>query len=135
MWCEIHLVPWVALPVIWRPATVIWLMWLLELVVWPCKGAAFAQDHDVYKRRLDKDGKVIPDTVTKHEVRICVPKQRAFTLRKLLHKLTRPTEVKSAEVQFSRQGICGYVGRYLHTLVSLCAGRAREEQGPAARGQ
>ena len=27
-----------------------------------------AQDHDVYKRRLDKDGKVIPDTVTKHEV-------------------------------------------------------------------
>jgi len=27
------------------------------------------QDHDVYKRRLDKDGKVIPDSVEKHEVR------------------------------------------------------------------
>lgn len=26
------------------------------------------QDHDVYKRRLDKDGKVIPDSVEKHEV-------------------------------------------------------------------
>ncbi|KAK9834138.1 hypothetical protein WJX81_001409 [Elliptochloris bilobata] len=25
-------------------------------------------DHDVYKRRLDKDGKIIPDSVTKHEV-------------------------------------------------------------------
>ena len=36
----------------------------------PTCSAHAAQDHDVYKRRLDSKGVVIPDSVEKHKVRV-----------------------------------------------------------------